>query len=232
MYGQRYFAARFTIGEVIPSGGPRSRLRLLEIGETGLVVAPVRSDKGSTFKLPFDEINAVIAGFHRIDSKRIQPTIQEIYVDAGFSENYWTENYQYGFAREFLARGELFLDSGEEFVETFREGGIVRVAVTLVERDPRARAACIAHFGYKCLACDFDFSEKYGVLGNQFIHIHHLTLLSTREGEHTADPVRDLVPVCANCHAMLHRQTPPLTISELREIMERIKSPRPEEAAF
>jgi 5-methylcytosine-specific restriction protein A len=35
--------------------------------------------------------------------------------------------------------------------------------------------------------------------------------------EYVVDPIRDLTPVCPNCHAMLHRQTPPLTIEELKQ---------------
>ena len=31
------------------------------------------------------------------------------------------------------------------------------------------------------------------------------------------DPVKDLRPVCPNCHAMLHKQTPALNIEKLKE---------------
>lgn len=34
------------------------------------------------------------------------------------------------------------------------------------------------------------------------------------------DPIKDLRPVCPNCHAMIHRQKEPLTIEELKKIME------------
>ena len=34
--------------------------------------------------------------------------------------------------------------------------------------------------------------------------------------EYQIDPVADLRPVCPYCHAMLHRQDPPLTIEELQ----------------
>jgi predicted HNH restriction endonuclease len=46
--------------------------------------------------------------------------------------------------------------------------------------------------------------------------VHHLRPLSGIAEEYEIDPVEDLRPVCPNCHAMLHRKTPPYTIDELR----------------
>jgi 5-methylcytosine-specific restriction protein A len=53
------------------------------------------------------------------------------------------------------------------------------------------------------------------------MHVHHLKLISASKGSYLLDPVRDLRPVCPNCHAMLHREYPPLEISALRKIRER-----------
>jgi 5-methylcytosine-specific restriction protein A len=49
-----------------------------------------------------------------------------------------------------------------------------------------------------------------------FLHVHHLTPLSSIGKKHQVDPREDLHPVCPNCHEMLHRQTPALSIDELR----------------
>lgn len=93
----------------------------------------------------------------------------------------------------------------------FLEGGRVAVRLVSYERNARARAACLAAHGTRCRVCDLDFGEEYGpLLGGGFIHVHHLVPLSAREGEYALDPVRDLVPVCPNCHAMLHRRDPPI----------------------
>ncbi|WP_444659086.1 hypothetical protein ACRQV7_00760 [Caproiciproducens sp. R2] len=35
--------------------------------------------------------------------------------------------------------------------------------------------------------------------------------------EYIVDPIEDLEPVCPNCHAMLHRTAPPLSIEELKK---------------
>lgn len=100
--------------------------------------------------------------------------------------------------------------------EEFPEGSVTRAEVNRYERDPRARAACLDHWGCRCSVCDLDFEERYGTLGGGFIHVHHLKELSTVGAGYHVDPVKDLRPVCPNCHAMLHRQRPALTIKKLK----------------
>ena len=102
------------------------------------------------------------------------------------------------------------------------EGGIVELVLSTYERDPAARKACLDHHGTRCQACDLDFGEKYGDIGHGFIHVHHITPLSQIRETHAVDPVKDLVPVCPNCHAMLHiNQGDPLSIVQLRDILDR-----------
>ncbi len=52
--------------------------------------------------------------------------------------------------------------------------------------------------------CGFDFQERYGNVGADFAHVHHLRPLSE-----SLSPIltrlEDLAVVCANCHAMIHR---------------------------
>lgn len=101
----------------------------------------------------------------------------------------------------------------------YTEGALKSVTVNRFERDPDARTACIAHWGTKCAVCHFDFGKAYGNLGAGFIHVHHLTPISSIGKEYVVDPIDDLRPVCPNCHAMLHRTNPPLLPEKLREIM-------------
>lgn len=89
------------------------------------------------------------------------------------------------------------------------------------ERDPNARKACISHYGTQCVVCGYDFGRMFGELGKGYIHVHHLVPMSERDGEYLIDPIHDMRPVCPNCHAMLHRYSPPLSIEELREILHR-----------
>lgn len=103
--------------------------------------------------------------------------------------------------------------------ERYWEGALRRISVNAYEREPRARRACLAHHGYACSICGFDFEKAYGDIGNGFIHVHHLRQLSEIGDTYEVDPIKDLMPVCPNCHAMLHKQTPALSISELKKLL-------------
>lgn len=67
-----------------------------------------------------------------------------------------------------------------------------------------------------CEACGFDFGAFYGI---EYIEAHHKEHIASLEGERqsTAD---DLAMLCANCHRMIHAQTPPLTIEELKHLIQ------------
>jgi 5-methylcytosine-specific restriction protein A len=76
-------------------------------------------------------------------------------------------------------------------------------------------------FGIMALSCicGFDFEARYGEFGKGFIQVHHIVPVSEIGERYVVDPKSDLVPVCPNCHAMIHRRHPPLSIGELREII-------------
>ncbi|QCI98849.1 HNH endonuclease [Agrobacterium larrymoorei] len=102
----------------------------------------------------------------------------------------------------------------------FIEGAVSPVLVNAYERNPHARKACIAHYGAACQACGLDFGTIYGPLGSGYIHVHHVRPIHLRGGAYVVNPVRDLIPLCANCHAMVHRGSEPLTVDELRCILD------------
>jgi 5-methylcytosine-specific restriction enzyme A len=99
--------------------------------------------------------------------------------------------------------------------ETLFEGIKKTISVNSYERNPIARNKCIEHYGVQCVVCGFDFEKVYGNIGKGFIHVHHLTQLSDIGQGYEVDPVKDLRPVCPNCHAMLHKKNPPYTIDDL-----------------
>lgn len=96
------------------------------------------------------------------------------------------------------------------------EGALTRVAVNRYERRPSNRAAAIAAHGATCNVCGFDFAQFYGVIGEGFIEVHHRTPVSQMGDGYLLDPVKDLVPLCSNCHQMVHREEPPINTEELR----------------
>lgn len=105
---------------------------------------------------------------------------------------------------------------------TYTEGTAHNISVTSYERNEKARRACLSHFGYTCQICGINFEEKYGNVGKEFIHVHHINFISTLGGqEHEINPLTDLMPVCPNCHAMLHRKIDGAYLSpnELKEIL-------------
>lgn len=102
---------------------------------------------------------------------------------------------------------------------TYIEGSATQVTQTRYERNIYARKECLKHYGYSCSVCDFNFEKFYGSLGYKFIHVHHLTQVATIKQEYKVNPIQDLRPVCPNCHSMLHKQNPPLTIDELKDIL-------------
>lgn len=124
---------------------------------------------------------------------------------------------------ESRGRGVVPLPEEVPRSERFSEGARSRVEVNRYERSPAARSACLREWGHTCVVCGLNFAEVYGAIGANYIHVHHLRELSELPAAYEVDPVNDLRPVCANCHAMLHRRRPAYTVDELKAA---ITSPR------
>lgn len=103
--------------------------------------------------------------------------------------------------------------------ERLYEGVLVKVMANKYERNQKARKECVAKKGYKCLVCGCDFEMAYGEIGKGFIHVHHVVPISSIGQEYELNVDTDLVPVCPNCHYMMHRKDPPYTVEEMKEIM-------------
>ncbi len=86
------------------------------------------------------------------------------------------------------------------------EGTVHEVLVNRYERSSIARQKCIQYHGCKCIVCGLEFEKIYGEIGKNFIHVHHLIPLNEIGKEYIVDYKNDLIPVCPNCHAMLHRE--------------------------
>jgi len=107
------------------------------------------------------------------------------------------------------------IDSSEQYFE----GASKTISVNIYERNSDARTKCIEKYGYKCVVCSFDFEKFYGSIGKKYIHVHHIIPLAEIKKEYQLDPLKDLVPLCPNCHAMIHRTQPTLTIQQLKEYL-------------
>lgn len=109
---------------------------------------------------------------------------------------------------------------GRPTLEELTEGALTEVTLDRYERNGTAREACLAAHGTTCAICGFDFAKTYGPDFAGIIQVHHIIPLHERAGEHVVDPVRDLIPVCPNCHVALHSRPGGTYLpDELRELM-------------
>ncbi|MBQ9460372.1 MAG: HNH endonuclease [Clostridia bacterium] len=97
------------------------------------------------------------------------------------------------------------IDTLPETVQTETvEGALIQITATAYERDPALRNECLSIHGTKCKICGFDAAQIYGKEFEGKIHVHHITPLGEVKQSHKVDPNTDLVPVCPNCHMILH----------------------------
>lgn len=71
----------------------------------------------------------------------------------------------------------------------------------------------------KCQVCGIELVDIYGEVARGCIHIHHLVPLSDISELYRVDAIKDLRPVCANCHMVIHLRQPPYSIDELRDMI-------------
>jgi 5-methylcytosine-specific restriction protein A len=93
-----------------------------------------------------------------------------------------------------------------------------------MRRSREARDKCIKLHGCKCGICGFEFERVYGAIGKDFIEVHHITPigeLATAAEYVGTDPAKDLIPLCSNCHSMVHRKNPPYPPNDLKAIIHR-----------
>ena len=113
-------------------------------------------------------------------------------------------------------------EHNELYSSEYYEGSAQLVLTNRYERNLQARKECVKKYGCKCQICGMDFEKIYGDIGKGVIHVHHIIPISNKKGKtHIIDPKTNLIPVCPNCHAMLHRGK--LSIEELKAVIENNK---------
>ncbi|WP_083922974.1 HNH endonuclease [Neomegalonema perideroedes] len=110
----------------------------------------------------------------------------------------------------------------EEFVAV--EGRLLTRLHRRRERDPKIvrrkkEQTLKARGALACAACGFDFQKTYGDLGAGFLEAHHTTPLSEAQ-ESVQTKLADLALLCANCHRMIHRAKPWLSVAALKALLE------------
>jgi len=94
------------------------------------------------------------------------------------------------------------------------------------ERDPRIVKAKknqfkAMHNALYCEACYFNFENCYGLRGVNYAQVHHLKPLSELDSKSLIH-LNDLAILCSNCHSMIHRKKPWLSLESLKKIIQHI----------
>lgn len=104
--------------------------------------------------------------------------------------------------------------------EEFSEGQRKSRETYFFSRNPAVARKAKDRYGFACQVCGFDFGARYGRLGEHYIECHHLNPLSERSESEWDIGVRtsvdDVTVLCANCHRMIHRKKPALSLDDLR----------------
>lgn len=105
------------------------------------------------------------------------------------------------------------------------EGAERQVTRNIKERDPAARRAAETWWRVQaggnlvCQGCDLDFGRRYGPRGEGFMHFHHIEPLAKASGPRQIAGPQALVPLCPNCHAMVHRGEDLLSVEDLQKLV-------------
>lgn len=106
----------------------------------------------------------------------------------------------------------------ENFI--YKEGKMIKQYGTRYERNQELRTKAIEIHGLTCKCCGFNYEEVYGEVGKGFIEIHHIIPMYSIKEEINVNPKTDLVPLCSNCHKMIHRKKEqPMSIDELTRLI-------------
>lgn len=92
--------------------------------------------------------------------------------------------------------------------QNFAESGVgKKILVNKYERNVLARRKCIELKGSKCAICGFDSASIYGNEFKDKIEVHHIVPINQVKENYQVNPETDLIPVCPNCHMILHLKT-------------------------
>ena len=155
---------------------------------------------------------------------RLKLTINKGNLELGVSEGELDEEITIAWTKRFVAAviALLPLEENQEVqpdVVGYPEGALTTVQINRYERDRRNRAAAIAIHGTTCRGCGINLEEQYGAVARGCVEIHHVTPVAQLGKSYKIDPVRDLVPLCPNCHTIAHRRNPPFSAEEIGQLL-------------
>jgi predicted HNH restriction endonuclease len=204
----------FNTGEIIYSGGGKSRYKITDILNNCIKISPTNAKTPSS--LNYKKISIVIEGFYKINPKKIEATTFELLKTHKVIDTK-NEVYLYGFAKEYIKRSinglEMCSDVDLDSIvnaptETYFEGKQELVSHLIRERNskiiPLAKKEFRGKHGFLyCEICNFNFSNerKYG---DSIIQGHHIMPVS-KINDSMANTIDNIALLCPNCHQMIHR---------------------------
>lgn len=159
-------------------------------------------------------------------NNQLQETVWKEFIDSPLLLHRTTEAIQAAIAPEALEESAVPTD--EE--DVFPEGHILTRQHLHRERNRAAVVAKIDQVWRRdgrlaCEACGFDFLDFYGELGRGLAECHQVVPLAEAVFSRKTR-LADLAIVCANCHRMLHRSRPVLTVDNLKSLIARPYRPQ------
>ena len=106
------------------------------------------------------------------------------------------------------------------------EGNPIEAVSRRYERKPVNREICLSVRGRRCCCCNMDFGEVYGEIADGFIEVHHTTPAAEMGPGYLINPVTELVPICSNCHSVVHLSSPASSVDGVRAHIKREGSPQ------
>jgi 5-methylcytosine-specific restriction protein A len=164
----------------------------------------------------------------RVNQKEDIFNLQEDWkeIDFGLSKSYFSQDAEFltltSVALDFMCIILfLIIDDMEwtnEHEDGEEEGSSYASTIKKYERSRYNRALCLKYYGFTCRGCGDKLEQKYGPIGSNVIHVHHIVPISQMGSSYKLNPIKDLIPLCPNCHNIVHKQNPPLEISELQRL--------------
>lgn len=156
-----------------------------------------------------DEFDA-ISGNHRVGwvNRPTRKSIKEVYARVkNLSFDVYLED-----VKSLLHSEDLNIASGTENIVSIvynenlilNEGQKKLSLSTTYERNSKARKICLDYYGPTCQICGFDSEKVYGLKFKGKIQVHHKVPLNEIGKSYIVDPIKDLIPVCPNCHMIIH----------------------------
>lgn len=180
----------------------------------------------------FDVANKVLYGKYA----EVKKTVPNEFVsdfDAGFQGRKSSSNGSSGSNGKDLIPVDYDIHISEEISEKeareLHEGQKSTITVNAYERNTGARKRCLAYYykknggKIKCEICGFDFGEAYGEVFKNKIHVHHVVEISSIGQDYVINPEEDLLPVCPNCHMVIHSKKPAFSVEAVKELLKNQK---------